>query len=434
MSAPAFDGAELAATNDWQTQAGTAVRAALTVICLLAVVFLGCSAQFYKEALLSPYFALTLIGAVIIQFRTIPSWRDALFVLVGIIALAGFDFEVLHFRATLFGWFSFAGLASLTVLGVRTIWAERGDRKLLLYAFVPALLFSVSEYFADDLLSWTSQVHPKALDLYLYSFDASLGVQVPFIIGRAFSRWTLLRFPAVLFYIGLSIPMALIYAGRLVRCGSEKAIECFVALIATGPIGIVFYNILPALGPAHLFGSNFPWSPLSLHDASKLFLEPVSLVGPRNAIPSLHTAWVLLAWWYSRGLSVWERGVALLFVIFVILATLGTGEHYLVDLVVAFPFALGVESIAAFGLGWTGARRLAGVGFGFAATLLWLLALRFLPHIFWSTPVLPWSMCIVTVVISVYLEHRLHSAAGNPVPAAHESIAAPSSKPISQET
>ena len=102
-----------------------------------------------------------------------------------------------------------------------------------------------------------------------------------------------LRVTGLLFYIALAIPIAMVYVGRLPRLG-EKAIPSFLAFLATGPIGVLFYNILPALGPAHLSGNHFPWSPLSVSQASRIFLEPVALAGAPNAIPSLHMAWVLL--------------------------------------------------------------------------------------------------------------------------------------------
>jgi hypothetical protein len=102
-----------------------------------------------------------------------------------------------------------------------------------------------------------------------------------------------LRVTGLLFYIALAIPIAMVYVGRLPRLG-EKAIPSFLAFLATGPIGVLFYNILPALGPAHLSGNHFPWSPRSVSPASRIFLEAVALAGAPNAIPSLYMAWVLL--------------------------------------------------------------------------------------------------------------------------------------------
>ena len=339
---------------------------------------------------------------------------DACLILAGTIFLGVIDFRILHFRPAIMAWLSFAGLSSLLIFGVRTIWAKQADRKLFLLGFVPSFLFVASDYFADNLLHWTAANHPKVLDLYLFSFDSSLGVQLPFVMGQAFSIWPWLRRVGLLFYIGLPIPIALIYSGRLLRV-REKAIPAMVAFLVTGPVGIIFYNLFPALGPVHLFLQGFPWHPLTVAQSSRLFAEPMAIAGPPNAIPSLHMAWVLLVWWYSRGLTWWERSIAFLFLFFTVLATLGTGEHYFIDLIVAFPFALMIESMCAFSLKITDRSR--GIAFcvGLSGTLGWFALLRHALHFFWATPMLPWSFCIATVVVSLLFERQLHQRQGTPV-------------------
>jgi len=382
----------------------------LTLLLAAAFAWLACSATFYNEALVSAFFGIALASVLIIHFRVRPSWQDALLVLAGTLLLAAVDFRVLHFKPAIMAWFSFAGLSSLLVFGLRTVWAKDADRKLLALGFVPALLFVTSEYFADNLLQWTSALHPKVYDLYLFSFDAGLHVQIPFLLGQAFAKWPYLRLAGLIFYIGLPMPIALIYAGRVLRV-REKAIPSFVAFLATGPIGVVFYNLLPALGPAHIFGKGFPWQPLPTAQAAKLFLEPIAVAGPPNAIPSLHMAWVLLEWWYARGLSWWERAVAVAFLFFTVLATMGTGEHYFVDLIVAFPFALGMEALCAFERPWMEQRRLAALAVGFLGTLAWLFGLRYGAHFFWWNAAVPWTLCAVTVGASLLFERRLQEAA-----------------------
>src|ERR1700733_6248799 len=85
--------------------------------------------------------------------------------------------------------FSFVGLAAFAVLGTRTVWAEGEDRKLLLYGFLRVVLFIGSEWMAITLLDLTERLHPKTLDLFLYSFDSSLRVQISFLVGQAFHKW-----------------------------------------------------------------------------------------------------------------------------------------------------------------------------------------------------------------------------------------------------
>lgn len=376
---------------------------------LIACAFwLGCGRTFYTEALASPFFAFTLAGASVLLFRVCRNWLDVASVALFTFAAAVVDFRVLQFPAHFMAWISFAGLGSLLVLGIRLAWNTSPGGRRLAFAFVPAALLVASEYFAGDLLRLTAHEHPKVLDLYLFSFDSSLHVQLPFLLGQAFAKSYLLREFSLFFYIALSLTIAVVYAGRLVRFG-EKALSSFVAFIITGPLGILFYNFFPALGPAHLFRQDFPWHPLTIAQVARLYAEPISLAGPPNAIPSLHMAWVMLAWWYSRGLSVWERAISLAFVVFTIFATLGTGEHYFIDLVVAFPFALLIESICSFSLPVANRQRVMSILVGLFATLVWFMLLRHALHFFWLSPVLPWVLCIGTVVVCMFLESRLYA-------------------------
>jgi hypothetical protein len=382
----------------------------LTVALAAIAAWLGTSARFYNEALVSAFFGLALASVIIIHLRVRPSWQDALLVFGGMFLLAAVDFLQLQFKPAIMAWPSFAGLSSLVVLGLRTLWSKDSERKLLLLGFVPSLLFVTSEYYADSLLHWTSAIHPKVFDLYLFSFDSSLHAQIPFLVGQAFSLYPNLRAAGLLFYIGLPIPIALIYAGRVLHM-REKATLSFVAFLATGPVGVVFYNVLPALGPAHLFGKAFPWHALTVEQSSRLFVEPIALSGAPNAIPSLHMAWVLLVWWYSRGLSWWERSVAFAFVFFTVLATMGTGEHYFIDLVVAFPFAMLMEALCAFELPFKERNRLTALAAGLFVTLGWLLALRYSVRFFWRSPAIPWIFCAATVAVSLLFEGKLWKAA-----------------------
>jgi hypothetical protein len=99
------------------------------------------------------------------------------------------------------------------------------------------------------------------------------------------------------------------------------------------------------------------------------------------------------------------------FVVFAIFATMGTGEHYLIDLVVAVPFALFIQALCTTALAWSDSRRWLLLLLGLAATLLWLTALHFAVHVFWISPVLPWASCIATVVFCWLARQGLKDAA-----------------------
>ncbi len=384
-------------------------RFVLTFTLLACAARLAVSSHFYDTAILSPYFAFALASTLILHLRVRPFWPDTLFV-IGSSALLGLlDFSVLGFPLRVLAGLSFLGFSSLIILGLRTIWAGEQDRKLLLYAFVPALLFLGSEWTASLLLGLTEAAHPKTLDLYLYSFDCSLRIQPSFIMGQVFSNWIWLHTISLLFYNALPIPLALVYAGQLIR-RQEKALPVMLAFLITGPCGVVFYNLFPAMGPVHLFLERFPFHPLSITQAAHLFLEPVAIVGARNAIPSLHMTWVVLAWWSSRRLSRWTRAIALAFLVLTVLATLGLGEHYFIDLVVAYPFALLIQAICSFRLPWKNPERVQGLIVGVLGMFIWLALLRFGVRLFWTSPVVPWALIIATVVLPSIRSQRLQRA------------------------
>jgi hypothetical protein len=52
----------------------------------------------------------------------------------------------------------------------------------------------------------------------------------------------------------------------------------------------------------------------------------------------------LLIWWSLRYSKNWMRVLATVFLALTLLATLGLGEHYPIDLVVALPFAVAAMS------------------------------------------------------------------------------------------
>jgi len=391
------------------------IKTALTVTLLAIVLMLARSAAFYNSTMIDPFLALALVSALVTLLVVQPSslWTNLAMVTACSLALAGVDYRIMGFQLRFMAAFSFVGLSSLAVLGARAIWARNSesgqDRTLLLYAFFPAVLFVASEYMATTLLDITEALHPKTFDLYLYSFDCSLGVQLSFLVGQVFSRLEWLRIAGELFYVALPLPLALVYAAHL-RLKNKTAFPVMLAFLVTGPIGVLYYNMVPAAGPIHIFGSRFPWHPEITSQVRHLILETIALKGARNSIPSLHMAWVLLAWWNSKGLARWIRVIALAFVVFTFLATLGIGEHYFVDLVVAFPFALMVQAACLYTLPFkSGPRRVAFL-FGTFASLSWMALVSFAIPLFWISPVIPWTLVVATIAASSWLLHSLQRA------------------------
>jgi hypothetical protein len=124
-------------------------------------------------------------------------------------------------------------------------------------------------------------------------------------------------------------------------------------------------------------------------------------------MPSLHMGWTLLVWWYSRGLSRAERLIAFAFLALTAFATLGTGEHWFVDLVVAFPFALFIDALCAYHVSWKDSRRLLTMLAGLGITLAWFASLRYGAKIFWISPVIPWTLSAATIAFTYIQQAKL---------------------------
>lgn len=395
--------------------ASRASKVVLSLLLLAAAIGVVTRTPFYLYGMSEEFFAWMLASIVLIHLRVRPDWRDV----VGIALAAGMfaliNLVFLHYQFYVVASISFVGMGSLFVMGLRAIWLEGEQRRMVLLALIPSVFIAASNFFVGYSHLMTEKVHPKVLDLYLYSFDSSLRVQFAFRLGQAFASWNWFRKLSMIFYIGLPFAIAIAYAGQVVRI-RERAIPIFAALFLTGPFGILFYNLFPALGPIHIFVDRFPWQPLTTGDARRLFLEPVPVPGLRNAIPSLHMAWVLLAFWHSRGLSAFERSITLAFVVFTICSTMGTGEHYFIDLIVAFPFALFMQALCATSLPWSDKRRQLSLLCGLLATLGWFVALRFGLKFFWLSPLLPWICCAVTVAATEFLRMPLSEVATSAAP------------------
>jgi len=398
------------------------VKAGLTAVLFGLILALSLSWHFYYESMANAFLSLALGSALIVLGVLRRSWFDLLWVAPGGLLLALLDYRVMDYKPFFMAGFAFAGMSALALLGAHAIWTRGEERKLLLYGFVPAVLFVASEWSASTLLDITEKLHPKTFDVFLYSFDSSLRVQISFLTGQFLWKFLWVRAAALAIYIALPLPLALVYASQL-RRHKEKALTVMLAFLATGPIGVFFYNVLPACGPVHLFGAAFPMHPLSTAQAMSLNIVPVLIEGARNAIPSLHMTWVLLVWWNSRGLARWVRTIAAVFVGFTVLATLGTGEHYFIDLVVAFPFSLMVQALCSYSMPFREGERRTAFLFGMLVTLVWLALLSFAIKVFWISPLVPWVMVVTTIASSVYFWQRLLNAGTHEKPVPVQAVA-----------
>jgi hypothetical protein len=382
------------------------LRIALTALFLACACFAAQDAYFLQLAKTEYSVFTTFLSITVLHLRIRHTLSELGILALSTLVLIGVASRAGYFPPGISVTLTFLGIASLTILGIRTLWPSKSRRPVLFWGFIASLLLISLGWVVPPALRWTAIANPKAFDLYLYSFDGSLRFQPSFFMGMLYFKWPHFHWVSILFYMGIPIVCTAVYGEYLVR-NKKESFSVLGAFLLSGPIGIVFYNFFPALGPIYLFKSDFPLHSLSTNELMHLHLEPIALFGFPNAMPSLHMTWALLGLWYSRGAAWWVRLIANVFLVFTILSTLGTGEHYLVDLVVAFPFALMVYGIFALSVPWLDPWRLSAIIFGGAGTFLWLALLRFASRFFWVSPVIPWTLIVLTISATVLLHGRL---------------------------
>lgn len=376
--------------------------ACATVVCALTL-----NRSFYGQIAGDVFFSLTLAGCTIV-FLSVRPLRDFPQAAGAAMVLAGLQVVALRVPLRALPAFALLGLSSLFFLAVRRIGSSGKERQLLYDSLVPPVLFLLLGYFGSGPLALTSRLHPKTLDLFLYSFDQSLGVQLSFKVGQiVLSSHRLTRTMLGVYYM---LPLAIMftYARLLVR-DRTLAMIAFLAFLIAGPVGVVFYNVIPACGPGYLMGGKYPFEIFSTQQLQQMPLQPLLEGGARNAFPSLHLAWALLALCYTEGLSLRVRLAMALFSFATVFATLGLGEHYFVDLVAAFPFALMIVAACALKIPISSPRRIVPLATGAALMAGWVLVLRWglaLPGI---SPVISWLLVAGTISLSLFMQARLRA-------------------------
>ncbi len=354
----------------------------------------------------NPYLAYALLGSFVIHYRS-SAGRPACLSAALILGLAyAMIYVALGASLRSVNSLGFLGVGSVAVLGVMSFWPEYKQRAETLRVWWLTLLFPAFLICSAIVLTLTRYAHPRVLDLYLYTLDGRLGFQPSFTVGRLLWQNTILR--EIAYYAYEALPLGMAFAFSLeweakIRSAASIVISFLFAAIG----GYLIYNLFPAVGPIHVFGNAFPFSPPAVT------ARPSAIVNtgdPRNCMPSVHFTMALLIFWYSRQWTRWGRIFACGLLLLTIVATLGFGEHYLIDLVVAVPFALLAKTLATRAVRPAYVRMLCYATAGFLVSA-WIFYLR----CFFSFAMIPaavsWALLVITVIPPMMLERELHQAA-----------------------
>jgi hypothetical protein len=225
-------------------------------------------------------------------------------------------------------------------------------------------------------------------DYLLYRFDASLGLAPGVSTVSVFRRLPWIRTASLLVYTELLIFPPLIHAWAIYK-GKTAKINPLHTFVIAGLGWFLVYQICPAMGPVYAFGPQFPDHLPALNAVPvQAFLS----TGVNNAMPSMHIAWALLVW-----VAAWELGslavvLASGLVLFTGLATLGFGEHYLIDLIVALPLVMAIHGIC------TARYKLTAIGT--ALVVAWMVYLRTGIQL---EGALNWSFVIATILAAGFM-------------------------------
>ncbi|HLW88646.1 MAG TPA: phosphatase PAP2 family protein [Terriglobales bacterium] len=402
----------------WETwTTSDPARKVLWISCSLVLIALFIVAAWALD-LSVPYLPLAVAGGMVFYLRNWPSVQELIAWIVASHAFA----LIVHFPHdhnwinTGAGVMSLFGLGAFLMLGLRWLWSTGAERRKTYAVLAPGAAMVLFVLSAQRALSLANVLYAKTFDLYLYVVDGSFGFQPSFLMGRAMATSSVLRVACLLTYISLPFVMALVYALRLPKGTERPSWDIITLFLLAGLGGWALYNVVPATGPVYVFADSFPWRALPYKSLPRLFLElvPVNSGIPRNAIPSLHMAWAMLLFWNTKGRS---RGLRIFLAVYAgmtVVSTLGTGEHYFVDLVAGVPFALAVQAVVSPDGKASFSRRAMAAGAGLALTMGWLLLARFGAKAMLVSPILPWSLVAASGVavwrIKVWLDLVLNAA------------------------
>ena len=247
-------------------------------------------------------------------------------------------------------------LLGLLALAVSIVWmlANPRDttRPLLVFALLINLIYgSLLSIF----LGRESSLFPNKYDDVLFHLDTALGVSAA-SVARALHHPALTVFLRLV-YEALLPCMILCYflQKNLERRG--RVLKAFAAELIVGPM---CYAVVPACGPIYAFGPGW------LHPAIGA-VHLIKLTGLPNAFPSLHLATAFLFVLLAQRTG--GRMLAVLLLVATAMATIATGEHFLIDLLPGLLFGAFAWSV--------GNGQWSFAGLYLASVCSWCVSVRF---------------------------------------------------------
>lgn len=263
-------------------------------------------------------------------------------------------------------------------------------------------------------LQLTISLHPFTYDLFAMHWDAALGLNI--------TRPLMFFGASIPGFIDLAqlcysfTPLGFLAVAILhLRKRPEHTASAMLVWVLLTSCAMVAYNFFPITGPTYIFRYPQFFADVLADPRSIPIQMTYSAVAPRNGMPSMHFGWMLAAtilWWQS-GTKWWSRTIIVVMTVMTAIATLCTGEHYLVDLIVATPFVLAAIAASTITISWKTPARYLTVALGFSTWFIWTLILKNLvgwtqTHIWFGYLVL--ALTAVVVILQAKWIHSFKSA------------------------
>ncbi len=287
-------------------------------------------------------------------------------------------------------------ILSMLFLGLAIVWMLMDEkdrtRPLLVVAMVLNMFYG---YLLNFVMGKENGLVPWKYDYVLARLDGALGISAATIASslQGAARW-----PLEIVYL-LMVPMMVVWF--LVARRNRLTRPLTLAYITVLLLGLTLYAMLPACGPMYAFGKQWLHPPVVAPIA-------IRMAGNPNAFPSLHLATALIFVLLSAGPA--SRTFSLSFFIATALATISTGEHYVIDLVGGVAFGCLAVTI--------GQRRIKLALLWLALVLTWTLSIRWASEYWIDHPDLLriFAAFTVTCVIGAVAFEWRHAPQAAPAP------------------
>jgi len=280
----------------------------------------------------------SLWQGVVFAFLLSPWWPLRLrlgFAAAGIALAAGYQIAIARpqWWLYLYAFLSGAGLLMLAFLVQQWVFATDARKVVAGYLVRCILAFAAFGVITKTFLLFSSAHAAPVLDWSALKLDAAS-------FGFSPSEWAAssvrehggIRRTLAIAYEMLPLAMGAVF-GLEARNPGRLSFGVLNGLYVCGFAAAFAYSITPVAGPVYAFGAAFPDHLDSLLQASPDWLGTQPGYSPRNAFPSFHFGWALLALHLAAAQPWPVRAAFAAYALVIAWSTLALGEHYFIDLV-----------------------------------------------------------------------------------------------------